>query len=274
MRKGAINLGSPVSNHPLNRGLVVWWLALNQGPGFGTQRFLDLLRRNHGSFVSGPTWRSNRRRTHGWGCVDAAGGTEKIQVQATNLPTGSTAAWTFQFWHCTRSYVSLSHAFGFGDQLPVGGGPTGTGRYVLQFNAGAGNNYYFWGFDRDWDTTIAWDVDSVWHQAAFVSTGSDLLFYRDGVLRASRGSLPAFLTSGAWITAFSEHTSAVSSAQMSLDDCAIWNRALSASEVYARYQQAQRNYPDLLSRISRPAIDVPAAPAGTILPLVNHYMMG
>lgn len=161
-----------------------------------------------------------------WAGMGFAGSNQRVQkASASGLPTGSTDPFTISYWH-RNTYTFLAVDFGFGNQVPESEGTSGAGRYSLHFN----HNYYFWGFVTDWDTRIPYDTDGNWHHISFVSTGSDLIFYRDGVQRANRGSLPSFVTSGTYITLGSRH-SAGTVLTGTMDDARIYNRALSASEV-------------------------------------------
>lgn len=50
-----LDLGNPVAHdHPLNQGLVAWWLPLPNNQGGGT--LFDIEGGNHGTLTSGPTW--------------------------------------------------------------------------------------------------------------------------------------------------------------------------------------------------------------------------
>lgn len=53
-----IDLANPVNvHHPLNLGLISWWLAV---PGLdGGKYFYDLCGRNDGTLTNGPTWSNN-----------------------------------------------------------------------------------------------------------------------------------------------------------------------------------------------------------------------
>jgi hypothetical protein len=63
--RGIIDTRNPIEwRHPLNRGLVSWWLPFGPWQGGGTLR--DLARRNHGTLTNGPTWAAGR---DGFGAV-------------------------------------------------------------------------------------------------------------------------------------------------------------------------------------------------------------
>jgi hypothetical protein len=103
-------------------------------------------------------------------------------------PLAAAAPWTIAFVHAPTGDVSLSAAFGFGLELVAGTNlietavfTAGWCRSIIDFNS----HYYFFGSGADWDTGIAWDTDGNQHVIVFVHDGTNIYFYRDGVLRAS-----------------------------------------------------------------------------------------
>lgn len=229
--------------HPLARGMNVFWLGL---PGrAGGSRVYDLAGNLHGT---GAEWSGSAMKSRA--------GAEKIEVGAAGkVPVGASDPFTIAIRHRTFSYVSLAVVFGFGEQLPSNTGG-GVQRYFLQFNS----NYYLWGGAADWDSGIVWDSDGQWHDAVFISDGTNVSFYRDGIFRAS-ATRPSFGTASSYISAFSGHAAAASSANMDLGYGAIWSRALSASEVKSLSSEGRTGFPKLLNR-RRAYWDVPAAAGG------------
>ncbi len=250
-------------HHPLNQGRVLWWLNLPTTNGGSKWR--DLMRAGHGSlsgFGSGEGFINGTR--HGsYGAIrSTASGTGRIIEAAgvPGLPVGASDPWTIHFWHRTAANVNLSHAFGFGRQLPSpGGAPTGDSRYVLNLNS-SGQRYFFWAMSvGDWITPTAWDADGIWHRIVFTCDGTNLRLYRDGVLSAGPQAKGYTISAGNYVTAFSRHTSASTTANMDLDDCGILSRAWSADDVRADYDLGRRGYPGVLYR-RRPGIVTVAPP--------------
>lgn len=250
----------------LSRGLVARWQCM---PGLtGGSRLVNLTRAgdkdgNHGTLTNGPTWQGANGRPGGHGSLRINGSDQSAHnTAAANLPTAAAAAWTISYWHYTVAYVSLSCDFGFG-QEPSGTPSAGTIRFSLEFN----NNYYFWGSSRDWDTLIAYVVGS-WTHVAFVSDGASstpgLTLYIDGTSRATGSPSSALETAGAW-AGFGSHHSAGASPNAYYDCGMIHNRQLSASEVYALYEDDLRGSPETLNWIStRTYFGVTAAAATRI----------
>lgn len=255
---GQIDAVCPVDwSHPLTKGLVSWWLCV---PGWmGGSRLVDIARPgphgNHGTLTNGPTW-AGSSRPGGFGSIGTVGDADAYVQNAASsgLPTGASSPWTFAFWHRTRTLKSLSCPFGFGEEARGAGGTVGAKRAVLQF--GGAGDYYFWGENRDWDTGVAWDVDSTWHHVAFTydaASGAfgDLRFYRDGRLAAGPNTLASTLTTaGSYLYACTKHPSGTSP-DADFDDGIILARCWSAAEVAAWYDQSRRGHPDTLRRLRR-----------------------
>ena len=254
-----------------NRGLVSRWQVV---PWYASgPRFIDLASTNHGTLTNGPTWQGALGRPGGFGSISAAAGSELIDGgTVAALPTGATAAFSFGFWHNTRAIVSLAHAFGWGATLPIDSTTANNGerRSVLQYVG----NYYFWGESADWDTGIAWNTGG-WFRIDFTGDGTNLRLYRNGVLAAGPQAYPAFaaISPGPILAAFSRHSGAASSPNMLLDDCTACDRALSASEVYALYEDSIRGNPQGLNWISTRTYFGVAA-AGGVASHRNQMLLG
>lgn len=256
---GPIDLADPVHRpHPLNRGRLLWWLAV---PGIdGGRQWYDLMGLAHGTLSGAPSWRG-ASRPGGYGAIRAAAGSEKVELASwPGLPTGTTAAWTNAFWHRTTSNVSLSQAFGFGSVEGSGGGKK---RQMLNFNS----HYYFWGDVNDWDSGVSWDADSDWHRIAYGSEGTNLYLWRDGKPAANRSGLPYSATAGTIVMAFGKHSSGASSANMDIDDCTVFNRCWSDADARADFDLGRAGYPGVLNRLmpSRSVAGYAAAAGGTTI---------
>lgn len=226
--------GTPLNrDHPLSRGLVaaylfnensgryVWDATGNGNDGICT------------SMADPPT------ATSGWGPGPDGGalvfdGTNDYveKVGGSNLPTGATDPFSLVVRVRAASYASLRHLFGFGNTPTRVTGATGVQRAILTFN----NNYLFWGDSVDWDTGIPFDIDGLDHSAVFTADASNLLFYRDGLLRATTARPAALATAQTTITAGKRHAAGTSYFAGSVEG-SIYNRALSAAEVAWLYAE-------------------------------------
>lgn len=78
-----INLANPVNDHPLNDGLVAWWLPLKNTRGGST--LIDLVGGNHGTLTNGPAWDEG---PNGFGAVEFASASSqavRVSQQVTTV---------------------------------------------------------------------------------------------------------------------------------------------------------------------------------------------
>jgi hypothetical protein len=182
-------------------------------------------------------------------------------------PLAATAPWTLSATLIPSGNVSLSHLFGFGlryNALKLSSvAPFGEYRALLNFNS----NYYFWGANADWDTLIAFDTDGKLHTVMVVHDGTNLLFYRDGVLRASTTRPAAMIATPAGryaVLGNALDVGGTASPNAAFVSARAWSRALSTGEVAAYfanefaavYAPLTRHLPAITGTISRPGTDV------------------
>lgn len=151
---------------------------------------------------------------------------EATVSSVSGLPTGTSATWSFIFWHRTSARVSLSHYFGFGDYPNASASGNGARRGMLCFNS----NYYFWGENSDWDTGVTFHQDSADHFVAVTSDGTSLRLYIDGSLAAGPQTIPYAATAGTSVTVGSHHTAGASPDAV-IDECAIFTTTLSSGDI-------------------------------------------
>lgn len=250
-----IDLGNPVADHPLNNGLVAWWLPLPNNQG--GSRLFDLRGANPGTLVNGPTWAAD---PNGFGAVRCTGTTQRVVTAATSalFPSATTA--TVAVWHRKTDTTNRDSA-GFGSDSTVSSARCGA---HLPFTDG--NVYWDWGGTTAGSTRVSAAVtsDTRWHLWAFtVGGGLGMRIYRDGVLLASNAATPSRTAGGNFV--LNSGNSSVSPGPGDLAEFgAVWvySRALSPGEVAALYDQGARGHPDTLRRWTRRA--VLWVPAGAI----------
>src|SRR5208283_4580960 len=145
----------------------------------------------------------------------------KVQnTSPSDLPSAWTTPFTIQGWLNNSAFVNLEIFFGYGFAASGGSDTYAGQRYLMSQNS----HYYWWGDGADWDTGVALDTDSTWHQWAFTWDGSNLLFYRDGTLKATHSGAPSSTAAQtAAITAGSHHWNGTYSPSASLDENRISN---------------------------------------------------
>lgn len=103
---------------------------------------------------------------------------------------GATDPFTIMCEIYPRANVSLANIFGIArPDSEANPAYDGMRRAFLSYL----NNYYFWGGAADWNTGISFDTDGRRHVVGFVGDGTNLRFYRDGVLRAGPQAYPGGL---------------------------------------------------------------------------------
>lgn len=245
MRPGRIYTPAPlVEGHPLNRGLVSWWLPL---PGLDGGRFLyDVAGQNHGTLTNGPTWTAG---PNGFGAVQFDGADDYVERSAFAWDPSGGYTYSlavrpgFASTSKTRQGVVCWRASGAGDQNRV---------RLIWLDATSG----FYLDDRDRYAFSARPTFGAgeWHHLAVTKPASGAAqYYWDGSPFATTtvidlggvepaNSYPLYL---GWD---SEAAGRVWSGLMA--DVRIHSRALSASEVAALYDQSLRGHPDTLRRVS------------------------
>lgn len=256
-----LNWLDPVNKlHPLNRGLVSWWLAV---PGLmGGLTWIDMVdpsNGNHGTLTNMTPltdWVGSDR-PGGWGALDLDGSNDFISAPQIDVVAAmSVSAWIKADQNTNR-----------GDAVTIGG-EGWTLRPVATFDVGRLNRPYFWikdgtGFFEAFDTTVI--TVGRWYYMLGTYDGETARLYIDGVEADNSpntgpsGDLVA-PTGNTIIGAFSEDQTK-NNWNGSLDDIRIWDRALSADEGVQSYLLSQQGYPRLLNRIDRRLFVAVAVPS-------------
>jgi hypothetical protein len=248
-----LDIGNPVSAHPLNDKLVSWWMTL---PGWQGYKFLDLKGANHGTLTNGPSW-GGGGRPGGFGALSLDGTDDYVNFgdqPAFEFASGqsfSLSLWfkgtasTTQRGLLTKGYDTIFVT----DDRPW---------YLLRWNA-SNTSGALDVFLRDVGGTnsivqTATNLtDNGWHHAcvAHDAAAATLTLYTDGRQNGTPAtSVPAaaYGTNGSQLIL---GTHANSYFAGPVDDFRVHSRALSASEAYALYEDSARGHPLTLRRFSR-----------------------
>jgi hypothetical protein len=240
-------------NHPLARGLMAWWLSVPHLTG-GVRCF-DLTGMHHGTLTAMTAAGS---LTSGWGyATTRRGGRGELRFDGTDdsVDIGNptrlqfTGAMTLCCWGRADDLTTLSSRF-MAKQAA-----SGSRSWSLHFETGAGSPYYSFQISSDGTAISTIDggtadgpVVGQWtHLAATYAPSTALTLYKNGrQIGLNTTSIPAAQWSdelfylgrrGAgtplWLTG-------------ALDDCRVYNVALSAAEVSAVYDLSLRGNPGLL----------------------------
>lgn len=254
--RGPIFLPDPVvRDHPLAHGLVSWWLVL---PGLdGGRQWADIAGLNHGTLTNMTTSAS------GW--------------RGTTRPGG----WGHLLFDGSNDYVNVPYSaaldFEVGKQFTLsvwvqGAGAQETGAGILCRGDGGGGEQYCIDCAASYRfiTRAADNLPAVvnsgvgpngsWEMLTAVFRSSEMQLYHNGVLK-SNGSSPSTLFS-------TNHALSIGSRQNGntaydlnwlggIDSPRVYNRALSAAEVRALYDESRTGYPTALRRLPSTIYSLP-----------------
>lgn len=247
MMLNLINLRTPMNpRHPLNRGRVAWWLAM---PGrLGGRYLYDLCGRNHGTLTNGPLWKPTTRQG-GWGHVQFDGVNDWVRVTDNPALSFGTAPMSIMFWGRTSTVAAPNKCLAYGKLLNGGsfdgwhGGLDSNGYATFIWRTGS-TNYAATG-----STNLA---DGRWHHYAHVRLSTGIYTYVDGLLVASNtnASTQANVDNSQDLAIGDGRSGSPTGEQWTgqLDSLTIYNRGLSASEVFADCTLSRMGYPEVLNR--------------------------
>lgn len=265
-----IDATQPVNlRHPLNRGLIAWWLAGVHGRT-GGNKWIDLVQAHRGTLGSTmdpkTDWvRTERRGTHEALDFDETVGEYVVVPKAVSI-RGAAAA-SLSVWYRPTAIPTTNASLYYESTSSAA-----STRWSIFHLATTG---YTQVSMRDTNTGTAFNAlesvaltNGVWqHLLATVDAATDrLVLYRNGVERAVNTTAKGGFTTdipAADITIGSFGTSQRINGR--IDDVRVWCRALSAAEVKTYYERSLQGYPGLLNRIE-PIIGMPPpiAPVGRV----------
>jgi len=236
-----IDLLNPVAPHPLNVGLVGWWLPLANG--YGGSYLYDLLGLNHGTLTNGPTWATG---PYGFGGL-VLDGTNDYAPLPSSFPA-ITGNLTCACWFKTSA--NTRHIFGGYDlSSPFSGWGFGIGLGTLS------NKLTFWSRSSGtpgWVASVASVNTGAWVHGAVSLSGTSASFYVNGVLDVVRTvQVPASYSGTKSLFASTTGTNSFSG---SATDIRIYSRAVTDGEAWQLYDQGVRGNPDLLRQYRRRAV--------------------
>jgi len=251
-----IDLGNPVANHPLNLGLVAWYLPLPNNAGGGT--LFDLKGRSHGTLVNGPTWSAGGRPGALRPCLSFDGSDDYV-----GITPATSAGWpdiggakTISMWTQFDSTLANSRILF---------------SLVLDDSGGAGNSldlYFSNSFSvrdincRQWGGQLrltAYPADygvsaESWFHLTYTSGSgwTPQKFYFNGIPAASFSEATSTQTGAPGVCRIASFNAAFPDPYHNrpVDDVRVYNRALSAADAYALYWQSLRGHPDTMRKWS------------------------
>ncbi len=246
----AINWQFPVNwDHPLNKGLVHWWIVTPQDRGGTRLRDLcdgrDMLAINSDEtlFTAAELWGLGRPpRPNTWGHVSGPTyGTNKgMRAQNIKDPAGEQ---TIMSWFAINDHTQNNPLISWGRDQTADVRASLVADNV-PFEIG------YWDNVNSWLRTGVTLVDGEWtHGCATYSTVGDTnSVYHNGVQKATRGSLGARLAGDVAAFMLVEDLSFNAESDLDLQEARLYNRALSQDEINEYYELSRVGYPGLFNR--------------------------
>ncbi|HVJ82718.1 MAG TPA: LamG-like jellyroll fold domain-containing protein [Planctomycetia bacterium] len=236
-KHGLIDLGNPVADHPLNRGLVGWWLPLPNNSG-GSNLHDITSKRNVAAFTNAPGW-----------------------ATAPNNSRSLLYNGTTNYLTCSKTLLSSETKMSFVASILPAAGSSGSTRTIIGWGTNGGpqfrvNTTDVLGFVKQDIASIGAGTGTVtlgaWNHVVgtYDSSSGAYQFWINGV-DAGGGTNSQALVAGAPI--FGRHgTSGVEFFSGRIGDVRIIaGRVMTRSEVFANYREWRAGYPNLLRRWSR-----------------------
>lgn len=254
-----IDLGNPVAKHPLNEGLVAWWLPLPNNQGGGT--LFDLLGRYNGMLTSGPTWVAG---PSGFQAPSFDGSNDYVALPA-NVLSSTTFTLAVRFYPTSISTYHAAFSIYASDSNSV----------ELFIHAEGGNGSLGGGNYSNWARASAVLSANQWAWVGLTSTGSVTQLYLNGDTTGTTGTTN--------ISTFSEVAEIGSRESIGshlypfsgvIAEVKLYNgRCLDASLMQKLYDDGMRGYPDTLRRRPKRSYGfTQAAPAGGRPPVAAYRM--
>ncbi len=252
-----VNMIQPVNLfHPLNRGLVAWYLVLPELMGgakwmnlcagfdivsYGTLTLMD----------PATNWLGARGRPGGKGCLNFDGTNDAVFIEkdfiSLNYDNYTYTAWIQTVQTSIGVCIHRTATINDGSVIQFGINFITTGKLGADdFETSGGVQ-----------ESVASVNDGLWHHVALVRGTGTRTFYIDGILDVLRTSTETFIpTSTPTRTIFGKDKRSDGGSDTfrpfngRMDDIRIYNRQLSASEVYGVYQASRQNNVGTLNRIN------------------------
>lgn len=258
-----IDWTNPVNiDAPLNRGLLDWWIVGQDNPYWGGATWFDLCRDKHGTLTSGPVWKGNVGPYENWGALEFS-----------NSPYVNLG---------TSDFISSSSPFTVSWWEYVGSTPT-TFPAVARFTSGSYQFIILRNSHANYSNLVVGkaDISNGVRFTSVPSLASGVGNWNHWCVMGSAGmgdNTPSNFT--AYVNSTSYSATSSNSLSVSgtnsylgwdgaddkwkgmLDDFRLYNRVLSALEVYQLYRAGIEGYPIELNRRRLMLYDDTVPPVG------------
>lgn len=247
----AINWGNPVNqSHPLNRGLVSWWLC---GAPWKGATWHDLCGRNPGTLTNmdpATDWIGPLSRPGGTGALDLDGSNDHVRIPvAQSLTSGFTIFGWARGTVAAGGTDAVRCLFSYGSDFGAGVGDNITLVWTHTNSAYAGSFFMIGSGSYPVVKWTAPPAAGTWASVAATWNGTTMAAYVNGISQgtASNSTFGAISAANA---CFSQRGNNSQYFASSMDDWCIYSRALSDSEIWARHVNSRQGYPGTLNRVT------------------------
>jgi hypothetical protein len=265
-------------NHRLNKGRILWYLSdpggstafrnVNTGPAGNTAGWRDLTRNRYDGFANGlfpSTANLGRKPQHApglWGSFRFDGGAFEY-VQSPAAANLTSAPFTIGVSFLTIQTATFFGLFDLCDSNSV----AVAGNITIDVT-NANMEYVVDGVHGDFGATTI-NVNT-WYRAHLVYDGTNVTGYLNGLQELAPTARTANFSTGPTIWGAYRSTSNV--LQGFLDNCCLWNRALSAQEVLLDYQLSRLGYPGVINRNAAQAMMPTSLPLASFDPATFPWL--
>ena len=261
MSPESVDWGAPINwAHPLNRGLVSWWLAVPNRMGWKTFTWRDLCRRNNAVLTSGQMWGTSTGRSGSFGSLSLSGDTG---IVASALGPSSVTAALITAWIRPISLASYNGIL-----------ETRTGGHLLGLllSGAAGNplTYTWEGLSDEYNAATGLSLTlNRWHfvSMSVTPTAATVYLYGPSGFQSWTNTKThnAQTMAVEWNFGYDSATPGSREWDGQVDDLRVYSRAFSEREIIDLCRNSLAGYPDTLNRPSPRRYRVAATGWGHLL---------
>lgn len=276
-----VDWGNPISSHPLNRGLVAWFLAVPCRFRVGSLQWQDLTRVHTATLTNTPVWGKTPERPGGRMSLNFNGTTAYAAATSTTRLNLSETASSVAFWvRCPYATAD------FCAWLDKGTGDAASSHaWYIQPNTGSSDGRLAVLLEDSLATSASnVFLDSIWCHIVVTWDGSNVRFYRNGAFIESQtqpvGTYRSTNTSSFNMGALlATGPFPIARVGTRLDDVRLYDsRVLGAGEVTELYRLSCQSQGALLNRWRSPRCTQQDAAAATRAQMIGggigSYIVG
>lgn len=270
LSKDLIDWSNPINwGHPLNRGLVSWWLAVPGQNGWGTTRWRDMVHRSqvHGALTNmdpSTDWVNSGYRT---GSIALDGDNDYIDVSAVTpkLTTEASLVIVLKLENATPATAAKSGFVSLTEVDTSGAASNATSHYPLNSDSKAYMNTFL--STRYNAITLSSSVNRAqWHQVTITTKpgANGWNFYQnEQLILSSTGEASLTLESTGWIGASRKFGNPSFMLNGNIQSVRILDRYMTSVDVAATYQAYRNSHAGLLNRGHIPRYVIQQAATGS-----------